>query len=437
MLGFSNKRVTVLGLGHFGGGVAVSRWLVEQGAHVLVCDQSPAAKLADSVRQLADLPIEFRLKPEQREKDFTEADLIVASPAVPPGNFYLQQARLAGVPITTEICLFVQRCNARVIAVTGTKGKSTTSTLLHQMLNARRTVWFGGNIGKSLLVDLPNIKPDDLVVLELSSFMLEHLGQIEWSPHVALVTMVSADHLDWHGSEADYVHAKQNIVRFQKPEDFAVLNFESEKTRGFQNCTPAKVIAYTANSHPRFSLRLAGEHNQLNAQAAFSAAEIFSIDWNTAQAAVAEFTGLPHRLQLVHESDGVQFINDSISTIPEAAIAALNSFPHGKVIQIIGGSGKKDLPIRTLCAALGERAKAVLCIGETADKLMASLPTSLAHHCVDLTTALHQAKKIASPGDVILLSPGHPSHDQFTNFEARGVAFATLAKALWQCPAAP
>jgi len=428
MSDFKNKRITVLGLGNFGGGIAVSRWLVEQGAKVLVADQSPAEKLVDSVKQLADLPIEFRLGPEQRQADFTTADLIVASPAVPPNNRYLQAARSAGVPITTEVCLFAQRCKAPVIGVTGTKGKSTTSTLLYRMLSTKHTTWFGGNIGKSLLFDLPRIEPDHLVVLELSSFMLEHLGAIQWSPHVAVVTMVTADHLDWHGSEADYVYAKQNIVRFQKPGDFAVLNSENPAARSFGQATRAQVKWFSSTTHPRFSLKLAGEHNQLNAQAAFTAAQIFDIDWPFAQASIVNFNGLPHRLQLACESGGVQFINDSISTIPESAIAALNSFPAGKVIQIVGGSGKKDLPVDELCAALSKRAKAVLCIGETAEKLMARLPPLIARRCVTLDVAVASAKTIAVPGDIVLLSPGHPSYDQFTNFEVRGAEFERLVK---------
>jgi UDP-N-acetylmuramoylalanine--D-glutamate ligase len=425
---FFGKRVTVLGLGNFGGGIAVSKWLIEQGARVLVSDQSPAEKLKDSIAELAGLPIEFRLGPEQREEDFTRADLIVASPAVPPKNPYLQMAKAAGVPVTTEICLFVQRCKARVIGVTGTKGKSTTSTLLHRMLGAGHTTWLGGNIGISLLAELPNIKPDDLVVLELSSFMLEHLGAIRWSPHVAVVTMISVDHLDWHGSEEKYVDAKQNIVRFQKPGDVAVLNFENPAAKSFAENTSAKVIPFTISTHPHFYLKLAGEHNHLNAQAAFSAAEIFGIDWNLAQKAIADFVGLTHRLQLVAEIGGVKFINDSISTIPQAAIAALRSFPDRKVIQIIGGSGKKDLPVDVLCEELIRRAKAVLTIGETGTKLAAHLPVTLAHDCGTLAIAVQRAKSLAVAGDVVLLSPGHPSYDQFTNFESRGNEFSRLVK---------
>jgi UDP-N-acetylmuramoylalanine-D-glutamate ligase len=181
-------------------------------------------------------------------------------------------------------------------------------------------------------------------------------------------------------------------------------------------------------THPHFELQLAGEHNQLNAQAAFAAARLYGIEWDQAQHSIADFTGLNHRLQLVHERNGVKFINDSISTIPQAAIAALRSFPSGKVIQIVGGSGKKELPIDELCEALSARAKAVLCIGETGSTLASRLPKNLAHDCGTLATAVNLAKTLAAPGDIVLLSPGHPSYDQFTNFESRGAMFTQLAK---------
>ena len=428
MIDFCDKHVTVLGLGRFGGGIAVSRWLVEQEAQVLVADESSAEQLADSVNQLSDLPIKFRFGTDVRVQDFTDADLVVVSPAIPPHNPFLQAARAAGVSVTTEICLFVQRCKAQVIGVTGTKGKSTTSTLLNLMLGTKHTTWFGGNIGRSLLAELPRIEPAHLVVLELSSFMLEHLGAIGWSPHVAVVTMISADHLDWHGSSEKYIDAKRNIVLFQNPKDFAVLNQANPPARSLADETAAAIIPFDGMTDPRFTLKLAGEHNQLNAQAAFAAAALFGIDWTMAQTAIADFTGLTHRLQVVHESNGVQFINDSISTIPEAAIAALGSFATGRVIQIVGGSGKKHLPIDALCDALTNRAKAVLCIGETADLIASKLPPAIAQNANDLPTAVRIAKAIAISGDIVLLSPGHPSYDQFTNFESRGSAFVELVK---------
>jgi UDP-N-acetylmuramoylalanine--D-glutamate ligase len=423
MIDVRNKRVTVAGLGRFGGGIAVSRWLVEQGAEVLVTDKASAAVLADSIRQLDGLPIKFRFE-NQPEEDFTQTDLVVASPAIPPSSPLLQAAKSAGVPVTTEIRLFVERCPATLIGITGTKGKSTTTEMLGRMLKTAGPVWVGGNIGKSLLDDLPKILPGHLVVLELSSFMLEHLGEMKWSPQIATVTMVSSDHLDWHGSQEAYVNAKRNIVRFQPEDGIAVLNEENDLAISFANYTKAKLVRFGLKGRRPFELAIAGSHNQLNAQAAFFTAYLCGVTWEQAQAAIKDFRGLTHRLQLIHESAGVRFINDSIATIPEAAVAALKSFPPKTVIQIVGGSKKKDPPIDDLCAALSERAKAVLCIGETGPKIAAHVPGSIISGT--LAQAIATAKSIAADGDIVLLSPGYASYDQFVNFEQRGDEFTRL-----------
>ena len=427
-----DKRVTVAGLGRFGGGIAVARWLVEQGARVLVTDREPADKLAESVAKLDGLPIEFRLG-EEREADFAGADLVVASPAIPPSSPYLKAARDAGVIVTTEIKLFVERCPATIVGVTGTKGKSTTTAMLGEILKREFITHVGGNIGGSLLPTLPTIDKTDLVVLELSSFMLEYLGAMRWSPHVAVVTFISADHLEWHGSTEAYLDAKRNIVRFQRPDDFLVVCQENAAAMSFAAESRAKAVPYGVAGRKPFRLLVPGRHNQLNAQGAFAAAQLLGIDWEAAQEAVRDFRGLPHRLQLVHESAaGVRFYNDSIATIPEAAVLALESFPPRRVIQIVGGYDK-GLALTPLANALVERAKAALCIGATGRKLVEMIGQSGltgaadVYDCGDLGTAMKLARSIAAGGDVVLLSTGCASYDQFANFERRGEAFVKLA----------
>ena len=362
-----NKRVTVAGLGRFGGQIAAAKWLAEQGAKVRVTDLSPVEKLADSVKQLHGLPIEFHLG-GHRDEDFTSADLVVASPAMPPDNVFLRKATDAAVPVTTEIQLFIERCPAVIMGVTGTKGKSTASALLGLMLQSRFKTWVGGNIGKSLLSDLSQMSHTDMVVLELSSFMLKHLEPMRWSPHVAIVTMLSVDHIQWHGSAEAYIDAKKNIVRFQRPDDIAVLNGEDEASKSFARETAARIVTYGGQRRALELRFLAGRHNQLNAQAALTAAEVVGISFEAAQAAVLDFRGLPHRQQLVHEAGGVRWFNDSIATIPEAAMAALEAFPARRVIQIVGGYDK-HLLMGAMCEALCDRAKAVLCIGQTGPKI--------------------------------------------------------------------
>lgn len=427
----SGRRVTVLGLGRFGGGIGVTRWLAEHGASVLVTDEAPPERLVESVGKLADLKnVEYRLG-EHREKDFSDADLVVTSPAVRPTHPMLGVARAAGVPVTLEIRLFIERCPARVVGVTGTKGKSTTTALLGRMLQQKFRTHVGGNLGGSLLPVLPRMSADDMVVLELSSFMLEHLAPMRWSPRVAVVTMVSQDHLDWHGSVEAYHHAKANLVRFQTTDDHAVLCRESPTAAGFAMQTRGRVVSFDADSQPPFLLRTPGRHNQLNAQGAFAAAACMGVERNAAQLAIAGFAGLPHRLQVVREHAGVAWVNDSIATIPEAAVAANHAFPRGRVIQIVGGYDKK-LDWGEMCRELAGTCKAVLTIGQTgpqlASLLRASRPVGKVWECGDLDRAVAAAKAIAEPGDVVLLSTGTASYDQFPNFEKRGEAFTELAQ---------
>jgi UDP-N-acetylmuramoylalanine--D-glutamate ligase len=370
---------------------------------------------------------------EHRDEDFTDADLIVASPAIPPKNPFLLQAIQAHVPVTTEIQLFIERCPGRIIGVTGTKGKSTTASLLGTMLGKRFKTWVGGNIGRPLLLELPHMQQTDMVVLELSSFMLEHLRSMRWSPHVAVVTMLSVDHIEWHGSVDAYIDAKKNIVRFQRPDDIAVLNSRDEAANSFARETSARVIDYGQLAKPLELRRLSGAHNQLNAQAALMAAMALGVSFEQAQEAALDFEALPHRHQLVHEAHGVQWFDDSIATIPVAAMAALEAFPARRVIQIVGGYDKK-LPLKPLCDALSERAKAVLCIGATGPaigEIIAETPKEMkaaVYQCGDLRSAVKVARSIATRGDIVLLSTGCASYDQFDNFEQRGSEFARLAK---------
>jgi len=432
----AGKVVTVAGLGRFGGGVAVARWLVRQGARVLVTDRDGAEKLDDSLKQLAGEPIEYRLG-EHRTEDFTEADLVVASPAIPPSSPYLMAAVAAGVPVTTEIRLFVERCASRVVGVTGTKGKSTTASMLARMLATKFNTHLGGNIGVSLLDRLTTIGPGDVVVLELSSFMLHYLGEARWSPSVALVTMIGSDHLDWHGSQAAYVAAKTNIVRYQRPGDLAVLCGEDAGAMGLaEMCgrAGARVIEY--RSGERIELSVAGSHNQLNAAGAMATAGAMGIDAATAARSVRDFEALPHRLRQVHVAAGVAYYDDSIATVPASAMAALESFAAGKVIQIVGGHDAKA-ELGPMCELLAARAKAVLCIGATGKAIAAMVEKAKAtaggngamvHACGDLASAVQVAKSIAVEGDVVLLSPGCKSYDQFVNFERRGNDFVELVR---------
>lgn len=418
----SAKRVTVMGLGRFGGGLGAVRFLVRQGADVLVTDQQSAEKLKPALDQLAGLPIQYRLG-EHNVSDFTTADLIVANPAVPPNNRFLRAAEAANIPITTEVRLLIERLpnRQRTIGVTGTAGKSTTASMIaHILRHCGKTVHLGGNIGGSLLDQLDTIGNGDWIVLELSSFMLHYLRGAMFSPHIAVITNISPNHLDWHGSYENYAEDKRVILDYQSPEDIAVLG---------PGLTPKPMRARAVRPKSRnWSLLTPGKHNCLNADLALAACK--QVDSNIGvNASCCEFPGLPHRLQFVTERNGVRCYNDSKSTTPQSAMLAIESFPSGGVHIILGGYDKGS-DLTALARFAAAHCAAIYTIGVTGPRLAevasAAVHACPVHDCRNLDTAVACALASAQPGQVLLLSPGCASWDQFTDFEQRGQRFVQL-----------
>ncbi len=427
----AGKRVTVVGLGNFGGGVGLTRWLCHQGAIVTVSDKADAASLEESIKALNGFGVNLHLGGHD-PRDFLHADLLVVNPAVPKEMPLLAEAQAAGVPRTSEINLFLQRCPAVVVGVTGTIGKSTTTAMIGEILRQRFCVHVGGNIGRSLLETLPRIEADHLIVLELSSFQLEDLPLIGISPHIAIVTNLMPNHLDRHGRMENYAQAKKNIFAFQSSQDVLILNRQCQATVDWAKDAPGRVDWF----HPEnesFPLALPGDHNQANAQAAWAVARQFDLDRETAAAALAKFSGLPHRLELVIETHGVKYYNDSKCTTPESAITALRAFPDRTAIILVGGYDK-SVSFEALGQALARYAKAAVAMGQTADKIVTSVEKHRSSILPDvkqarnLTEAVELAKQLAEPGDVVLLSPACASYDMFQNYEKRGEQFVDLVR---------
>lgn len=449
------KRVTVMGLGRFGGGASVTRWLCERGATVLLTDIESEEKLAASVAQIADLvksgAVELRLG-GHNVSDFTTCDLVVANPAVPRPweNRFLRAAWAAGIPVTTEIGLTVEQLpnRERVIGVTGSAGKSTTSAMIHHILKeCGFGAAFGGNIGGSLLGTA--MDRETHVVLELSSAMLCWLGGLAkvppaelskadagrgWSPHIAVVTNLSPNHLDWHGDLEHYRRSKQELLRSQREGDVAVLPPGSE-TGEWKSGAGVQRIAARGEVG---GLAIPGKHNRQNAMVAVEAALAAEnrLTRASAEGAVRSFGGLPHRLQLgatIKRGDGViRCFNDSKSTTPEACMLAVAAFEEtgeagaGRVHLIAGGYDKgSDLSV---IGALGVKLAGLYTIGKTGSAIAAAA-AGKAKECGTVERAVAEAMKCARGGDVILLSPACASWDQFENYEKRGELFVREVRA--------
>jgi UDP-N-acetylmuramoylalanine--D-glutamate ligase len=417
---FRGMRVTVMGLGRFGGGVGVAGWLADNGAQVVATDLLSEPELGSSLRALDDHvrrgSTTLRLGGHEAS-DYTGCDLVVVNPAVPApwANPYLAAATAAGIPLTTEIRLLVERLDRRrVIGVTGTAGKSTTAAMIHHVFRRLgKTTHLGGNIGGTLLSKLERIEADDWIVLELSSAMLYWLGDGApgagaggWSPHVAVMTNLRPNHVDWHGTVEHYARCKRGIFEHQAPDDHAL--------RG-----------ETLDEGPPLRLPIPGGHNRANARLAIAAvAAAAGLDRFRAAETLGDFPGLPHRLQLLAEHGELRFYDDSKATTPEATTLAVEAFEDGSTVHLVAGGYDKRIDLSAI-VELTPRVAGLYTIGATGQRL-AEQATGEGHaeYCQTLPQAAARALDRMSAGDVLLLSPGCASWDQFDNYEQRGAAFA-------------
>jgi len=454
---FKGKKVLVMGLGLFSGGLAVTRFLVARGANVTVTDVKSAEQLHRPLAELAGLPVTFRLGLHDAA-DFASAELVVVSPAVPQGSEYLDIARRHNVPLETEMNLFFKLCGAPIVGVTGSNGKSTTAALTAALLDTTRTVHLGGNIGRSLLPEVDGLQHDDVVVLELSSFQLEDMASIGASPHVAVVTNLSPNHLDRHGTVEAYYAAKKNILRFQKAGDYAVLNADDAELRRWSETVAGKRLWFSTEGPVEEGAWLAGgvltarvgskvvkvcdaseiplpgEHNVANVLCAVAAAGIFEIDGERMRKAIRAFTALEHRLELVRSVKGIRFYNDSIATTPESAIKGVGSMEKPTVL--IAGGYDKGIALDDFAAEIARDVSVTVLMGATADKLQELILRSSSGADIRRAASLQEAVRVAaeaageSGAATVLLCPGCASYDMFENFADRGAQFKGAVNAL-------
>lgn len=444
-----------------GAGVSHKRCIeqfVELGAQVTLCDQKKSIEdFGDYADTLRRLNVALSLG-EHYTDGFAGQDIIMRTPGYEYFKPELQAAKAAGAMVTSEVELFFEFCPCEIVAVTGSDGKTTTTTLISKMFEAAgRKVFLGGNIGAALLPQLADVTPDAVAVVELSSFQLISMRR---SPKVAVVTNVTPNHLDHHKDMQEYIDAKRNILLYQKPGGKAVLGYENEVTRamaadvkgscrwftrksvvengGFLRADGMLCMAENGRVTPivrREDVALRGEHNLENLLAAFTA--VWGMAEVSTMAAVAKsFAGVEHRIEPVRTLNGVQWFNDSIATSPTRVIAGLRAFDQ-KLIIIAGGSDK-GISFAPLAPELIAHVKTLILTGATAQKIEDAVKADpgfaesglVILRAADMPQAVEMARAAAQPGDIVSLSPACASFDSYPNFEARGRHYKELVNAL-------
>ena len=494
MMNWHGKRIVILGLARQG--VALARYLAEQGARVIVSDAKPAEQLTDARQALRDLTIEYALGGHPPTL-LDGADLLCLSGGVPADVPLAQEAARRNIAVSNDAQIFLDAAPCKVLGITGSVGKTTTTMLVGRMAasqiayrksrianrgdeqlaasdmpsairdkpSAIGRVWVGGNIGNPLIADLDRMQADDLAVMELSSFQLEIMTA---SPHIAGVLNITPNHLDRHGTMDVYIKAKSHILLHQNADDTAVLGFDDAHARALAKAAQGRVWWFSAAEEveagsflrderivfrdggreyivcPTGRIKLRGAHNVLNVLAACALAGAAGVGVAAMDEASNGFDGVERRLELVRELHGAKWVNDSIATAPERVIAAIRSFDE-PIILLLGGRDKK-LPWDELMRLARQRVKALIVFGEAAGLIAGAAEAE--NETVDdrrykrapklirvvpragLADAVQKAAELAGAGDVVLLSPGCTSFDEFKDFAERGERFREMVKGL-------
>ena len=460
-MAWEGKRVVVIGAARQG--TVLARYLAEQGAWVVINDQRRADQLKSMIDSLTDLNIEWVLGGHPLET-LDGADCVCPSGGVPLDLPMVQEALRRGIPLSNDSQIFLEQAPCKVIGITGSAGKTTTTTLVGRMGEAAltmqdkgfqpRQVWVGGNIGNPLLSVLDKVQANDLAVMELSSFQLEVMCS---SPQVAVVLNITPNHLDRHASMEVYSAAKRHILDYQAKEDAAVLGFDDPVVRQFGPSLQAETVwtfgrklepgskypgtfladqsvwmwdgKHKTELFPIETIELRGEHNQMNVLAASAAAAAVGLPVEAIRKGVEGFRGVAHRLEFVRTWGGADWYNDSIATAPERAMAAIRAFDEP--IVLLAGGQDKNLPWDGFAHLVRQRVDQLVLFGESAGKIAEAVrnhPTerdfkTRLHICQGLQEAVQTASRLVKPGQVVLLSPGGTSFDEFRDFEERGEGF--------------
>ena len=448
------RSIAVIGMGV--SNTPLIRMLLRAELKVTVCDKSPRERVEEQAAELESLGAKLRMGPDYLAK-IHKFDIIFRTPGLSPNTPELKKAVEGGSKLTSEMELFFQLCPCKIIGVTGSDGKTTTTTLISEFLKeAGINVYLGGNIGKPLLPDVDGMTPEDAAVVELSSFQLMTMDR---SPNVAVFTNLSPNHLDYHHTMEEYTEAKLNIFCHQKPADRAIFNHDNDITRSLAKAAVGQTMLFSRKQRleegvylrdnaiwltnsmgsrevlPLADIHIPGVHNIENYMAAIAAVDGIVPD-KCVRAVAQRFTGVEHRIELVRELDEVRYYNDSIGTSPTRTMACLDSFDQ-KLIVIAGGYDK-GVPFTQLGIAMVEKVKALILTGDTAPAIKKAVEGAEGYaesgmkliETDDLASAVSAAREIAQKGDVVVLSPACAAFDRFKNFMERGKVFKQLVNEL-------
>lgn len=449
MTNWKGRRVLIIGIARQG--TALARYLVSQGAFVVLNDRRTADELSDAKQSLADLPVDWVLG-EHPLDVLDDIDLVCISGGVPLSLPIVVEAQTRGIPLSNDSQIFLEVAPCKVIGITGSAGKTTTTSLVGQMATVASQksahVWVGGNIGNPLISYVDEMSDADLVVMELSSFQLE---QMTLSPQLAAVLNITPNHLDRHGTMQAYTQAKTRILDYQDSVDKAVLGRDDPGAWDLVDSVRGDLISFglsrppkgqrgtflhegwiklwdresTQDVLPLEAINLRGDHNIYNVLAACAIAIACDISVDAIRAGVDKFVGVPHRLEFVRSWKGIDWYNDSIATAPERTIAAIHSF--GEPLVLLLGGRDKDLPWEDLAALVCQRVDHLVIFGEAAKIIAHAVETASSAArpysvtvCWQLKDAVITAAEVAEPGSVVLLAPGGTSFDEFNDFAERG-----------------
>jgi UDP-N-acetylmuramoylalanine--D-glutamate ligase len=456
------KSMQVVIIGAARQGIALARYLTKHGAYVILTDRRSEDELDSTIKSLANLDIRWQLGGHPFSL-LTHTDLICVSGGVPLDLPLLNEARVKDIGISNDSQIFLEAVHCRTVGITGSAGKTTTTTMLGEMARLSldqysltlpyRKVWVGGNIGNPLISNLESIVEEDLAILELSSFQLEIMTI---SPNVSAILNITPNHLDRHGTMAAYTEAKAHILAYQHPDDIAVLNREDTGAWNFHGSVFGNLVTFGIErpdettvgtflqdgwvcfqengiSEKIIAVRdipLRGMHNLYNVLAACAIGRVVGLPFEAMRRGITTFKGVPHRLEHVRSWGGAEWYNDSIATAPERTMAAIRSFDEP--ILLLAGGRDKDLPWEELAQIVVSRVRALILFGEVADKVervIRTIPGSqelTLKRCDHLEDAVKTAAEMVIPGEVVLLSPGGTSFDEFKDFEERGECFRKL-----------